>query len=51
MRWYNKSYVGVQFGGSVYAMIDPFYMMKLINNTGEVMISVTTMLYVRSQSQ
>ncbi|MFN8845834.1 MAG: DUF4442 domain-containing protein [Bdellovibrionales bacterium] len=32
--WYNKNYVGTQFGGSIYAMTDPFYMLQLINNLG-----------------
>jgi acyl-coenzyme A thioesterase PaaI-like protein len=35
LRWYNKNYVGTHFGGSLYAMTDPFYMMMLINNLGE----------------
>lgn len=35
LRWYNKNYVGTQFGGSMYAMTDPFYMMMLINNLGK----------------
>ncbi len=34
LRWYNKNYVGTHFGGSMYAMTDPFYMMMLINNLG-----------------
>ncbi len=34
LRWYNKNYVGTHFGGSLYAMTDPFYMMMLINNLG-----------------
>lgn len=33
--WYNINYVGVQFGGSIYAMVDPFYMLMLMNNLGE----------------
>ncbi len=33
-RWYNSNYVGTQFGGSLYAMTDPFYMLMLINNLG-----------------
>lgn len=33
-RWYNSNYVGTQFGGSIYAMTDPFYMLMLINNLG-----------------
>jgi len=35
LRWYNKNYVGTHFGGSMYAMTDPFYMMMLINNLGK----------------
>jgi len=23
-KWFNKNYVGTHFGGSLYAMIDPF---------------------------
>lgn len=34
LHWYNKNYVGTHFGGSLYAMTDPFYMMMLINNLG-----------------
>ncbi len=33
--WYNRNYVGTQFGGSLYAMTDPFYMLMLINNLGQ----------------
>ena len=33
-RWYNSNYVGSHFGGSIYAMTDPFYMLMLINNLG-----------------
>jgi|TARA_B110000046_G_scaffold182819_1_gene217612 acyl-coenzyme A thioesterase PaaI-like protein len=35
LRWYNKNYVGVHFGGSLYSMIDPFYMLLLMNNLGK----------------
>ena len=34
LRWYNRNYVGTHFGGSLYAMTDPFFMMMLINNLG-----------------
>lgn len=34
LHWYNKNYVGTHFGGSIYAMTDPFYMIMLINNLG-----------------
>lgn len=30
----NKNYVGTHFGGSMYAMTDPFYMLMLIQNLG-----------------
>lgn len=32
--WYNTNYVGTQFGGSIYSMTDPFYMLMIINNLG-----------------
>lgn len=32
-RW-NKNYVGTHFGGSLYSMIDPFYMLILMENLG-----------------
>lgn len=31
----NKNYVGTHFGGSIYAMTDPFYMLMLIKNLGK----------------
>jgi hypothetical protein len=34
MRFWNKNYVGTHFGGSIYAMVDPFYMLMLIENLG-----------------
>lgn len=34
-KWYNSNYVGTQFGGSIYSMTDPFYMLMLINNLGK----------------
>lgn len=34
LKWYNKNYVGTHFGGSLYAMTDPFYMLMLMNNLG-----------------
>lgn len=34
LKWFNKNYVGTHFGGSLYAMTDPFYMMMFINNLG-----------------
>ena len=34
LGWYNRNYVGTQFGGSLYSMVDPFYMLLLIENLG-----------------
>ena len=31
---WNKNYVGTQFGGSLYSMCDPFYMLRVIENLG-----------------
>lgn len=35
LTFYNKNYVGTQFGGSLYSMIDPWYMLMLIKNLGQ----------------
>ena len=35
LTFYNKNYMGTQFGGSLYAMVDPWYMLMLIKNLGE----------------
>lgn len=32
--WFNQNYVGTQFGGSMYAMTDPFYMIMLLQILG-----------------
>lgn len=34
LRFYNQNYVGTHFGGSLYSMCDPFYMLMLINILG-----------------
>jgi len=34
LRWWNANYVGTQYGGSLYSMADPFYMVMLINILG-----------------
>ncbi len=34
MKWYNRNYVNTHFGGSLYAMTDPFYMLMLIQILG-----------------
>ena len=31
----NRNYVGVHFGGSLYAMVDPFLMLILLNQLGD----------------
>lgn len=35
LRWYNRNYVGTQFGGSLYSMTDPFFMLMLLQNLGD----------------
>ena len=34
LRFYNRNYVGTHFGGSLYSMVDPFYMVMLIELLG-----------------
>jgi acyl-coenzyme A thioesterase PaaI-like protein len=34
LRRWNRNYVGVHFGGSLFAMTDPFYMIMLATNLG-----------------
>jgi hypothetical protein len=34
LRWWNSNYVGTHFGGSLFAMTDPFYMLMLMANLG-----------------
>lgn len=34
LRFWNSNYVGTQFGGAMFAMADPFYMVMLIRNLG-----------------
>lgn len=31
-RWYNRNFVGTHFGGSLYSMADPFFMLLLIRS-------------------
>jgi hypothetical protein len=35
LHFWNRNYVGTHFGGSLYAMCDPFFMLILINNLGK----------------
>jgi len=34
LRFYNRNYVGTHFGGSLYSMVDPFYMLMLVHILG-----------------
>lgn len=34
LKLWNRNYVGTHFGGSLYAMTDPFFMVMLIENLG-----------------
>ncbi|CAB9506283.1 expressed unknown protein [Seminavis robusta] len=35
LRWYNRNYVGTHFGGSLYSMTDPWFMLQLLNVLGK----------------
>ena len=34
LRWYNRNYVGTHFGGSLFAMTDPFWMIMVMQCLG-----------------
>ena len=34
LRWYNRNYVRTHFGGSLYAMTDPFHMLMTMHRLG-----------------
>jgi len=34
LTYYNRNYVGTHFGGSLYSMCDPMYMLLLLNVLG-----------------
>jgi acyl-coenzyme A thioesterase PaaI-like protein len=34
LHWFNRNLFGTQFGGSLYAMCDPFFVFILLNNLG-----------------
>ncbi|MNC59307.1 hypothetical protein D3C75_1091080 [compost metagenome] len=34
LHWFNRNYVHTQFGGSLYSMVDPFYMLMLMELLG-----------------
>lgn len=35
LRWWNRNVAGVHFGGSLFAMTDPFWMMLLLRHLGK----------------
>ncbi|MFT4058080.1 MAG: YiiD C-terminal domain-containing protein [Legionella sp.] len=35
LHFWNQNYVGTQYGGSIYSMTDPFYMLMLMNLLGK----------------
>jgi acyl-coenzyme A thioesterase PaaI-like protein len=35
LTWFNRNFVGTQFGGSLYSMCDPFFMLMVMMNVGE----------------
>lgn len=35
LHWYNSNMVGTHYGGSLYSMTDPFYMVMLLANIGD----------------
>lgn len=35
LSWYNRNYVKTMFGGSLFSMTDPFYMVMLMNILGK----------------
>lgn len=34
LSWRTRNYVGTTFGGSIYGVVDPFYMIMLMKNLG-----------------
>jgi acyl-coenzyme A thioesterase PaaI-like protein len=34
IRWYNRNYVGTHFGGSLFSMTDPYWMIMILENLG-----------------
>lgn len=35
LRWYNRNAMGTQFGGSLYAMVDPHFVLLLMQRLGK----------------
>lgn len=46
MRWYNKNAIGKHFGGSLFAMTDPFYMLMLMKIMGSSYVVVDKSGYI-----
>jgi acyl-coenzyme A thioesterase PaaI-like protein len=46
LRWWNKNAMGTQFGGSLFAMTDPFFMLMLQHNLGERYITWDKAAYI-----
>lgn len=38
LSWFNRNYVRTHFGGSLYSMTDPFYMLLIMKNLGSAFI-------------
>lgn len=34
LRWWTRNYIGTQYGGSLYSMCDPFFMLILVEALG-----------------
>lgn len=50
LRFWNKNYLGTHFGGSLYSMVDPFYVLMLSQNLGpeyEVWDKAATVRFLR----
>lgn len=50
LRFWNSNYVGTQYGGSMFSMTDPFYMLMLMKNLGkeyEVWDKAATIRYLK----
>jgi len=35
LRFWNQNYVGTHFGGSLFSMVDPFFMLMVMENLGK----------------
>lgn len=46
-RLWNQNYIGTHFGGSLYSMCDPFFMLMLIQNLGKDYIVLDKAAHIR----